>query len=76
MNSSMTVQAEPEVTLQNIRPVSDLGPHVEVTQIRIEKIRFMWFVLLWKERKTLSLPSVYLGHFCLQSEHSLSYLIP
>jgi len=51
MNSSMTVQAEPEVTLQNIRPVSDLGPHVEVTQIRIEKIRFMWFVLLWKKKK-------------------------
>lgn len=34
MNSDMTVQTE--VTLQNIRPVSDLRPHMEVTQIRNE----------------------------------------
>lgn len=34
----MTVQTE--VALQNIRPVSDLEPHMQVAQIRIEKIRF------------------------------------
>jgi len=37
MNSDMTVHTV--VTLQ-IRPVSDLVPHMEVVQIGIEKIRF------------------------------------
>ncbi len=32
----MTVQTE--VALQNIRPVSDLGPHMTLAQIGIEKI--------------------------------------
>lgn len=34
----MTVQTE--VALQKIRPVSDLGPHMTVVQIKIEQIRF------------------------------------
>ena len=38
MNSNKTVQTE--VALQKIRPVSNLGPHMKVAQIRIEKVRF------------------------------------
>ncbi len=38
MNSDTTVYTA--VTFQNIWPVSDLVPHMEVTQIGIEKIRF------------------------------------
>ncbi len=37
MNSDMTFQTE--IALQT-GPVSDLGPHMEVVQIRIDKIRF------------------------------------
>lgn len=38
MNSNMTDQTE--VALQKIGPISDLGPHLKVAQIRIENIRF------------------------------------
>lgn len=38
MNSDMTVQTK--IALQNIAPVSDLGPHMEMAHIRVEKIRF------------------------------------
>lgn len=38
MNFDMAVQTE--VTLEKMRPVSDLGPHMEVAQVRLEKIRF------------------------------------
>jgi len=44
MNSDVTVQTE--VTLQNITLVSDLGLHMEVVQIRIEKITIPVFTLL------------------------------
>jgi len=39
-DASVTLLGMTEVTLQNIRPVSDSGPHLEVAQIRIQKIRF------------------------------------
>lgn len=69
MNSDMTVQA----ALQNIRSLSDLGPNMEVTQIRIEKILlFVLFTLLWKKKTDQSRirgknKKSDLGHFCLQS---------
>ncbi len=68
MNSDMTVQTE--VALQNIRPVSDLGPHMKVAQIGIEKIRFHVICAVHTVVKTSDLSHIWakksdLGHFWL-----------
>ncbi len=67
MNHEMTVQTD--VKLQNIGPVSDLGPHMEVAQFRNWKDqnpRGLWvYTVINKEKKTD------LGQFCLQSKGSL-----
>lgn len=51
MISYLTVQTD--VDLQNIRPVSDLGPHIENQSKRSDSIWFVLFTLSSKKKKTL-----------------------